>query len=219
MTAGRDDLSELELDALTELVNLGVSRAASNLSEMVTEQVHLSVPCVLMIGRERAIEILNKSEPSKLVAVHQIFEGEVSGRALVIFPEAKSLELVRAVTSAELSLEDVIELEHEALAETGNVILNSCLATIANQLDRTLKISLPDILRGDGRRLFNLPPPPHAGDVVMFVYINFAVHRRDIQGYIALLMDVSSLTALKGLLAGFIQRVSGESATLPNANA
>jgi chemotaxis protein CheC len=219
VTAERDDLSELELDALTELVNLGVSRAASNLSEMVTEQVHLSVPSVLMIGRERAIEILNKSEPSKLVAVHQIFEGEVSGRALVIFPEAKSLELVRAVTSAELSLEDIIELEHEALAETGNVILNSCLATIANQLDRTLKISLPDILRGDGRRLFNLPPPPHAGDVVMFVYINFAVHRRDIQGYIALLMDVSSLTALKGLLAGFIQRVSGESATLPNANA
>ena len=219
MTADRDDLSELELDALTELVNLGVSRAASNLSEMVTEQVHLSVPSVLMIGRERAIEILDKSEPSKLVAVHQIFEGEVSGRALVIFPEAKSLELVRAVTSAELSLEDIIELEHEALAETGNVILNSCLATIANQLDRTLKISLPDILRGDGRRLFNLPPPPHAGDVVMFVYINFAVQRRDIQGYIALLMDVSSLTALKGLLAGFIQRVSGESATLPNANA
>jgi chemotaxis protein CheC len=219
VTADRDDLSELELDALTELVNLGVSRAASNLSEMVTEQVHLSVPSVLMIGRERAIEILNKSEPSKLVAVHQIFEGDVSGRALVIFPEAKSLELVRAVTSAELSLEDIIELEHEALAETGNVILNSCLATIANQLDRTLKISLPDILRGDGRRLFNLPPPPHAGDVVMFVYINFAVQRRDIQGYIALLMDVSSLTALKGLLAGFIQRVSGESATLPNANA
>jgi chemotaxis protein CheC len=97
--------------------------------------------------------------------------------------------------------------------------LNSCLATVANQLDRTLKISLPDILRGDGRRLFNLPPPPHAGDVVMFVYINFAVQRRDIQGYIALLMDVSSLTALKGLLAEFIQRVSGESATLPNANA
>jgi chemotaxis protein CheC len=219
VTAGRDDLSELELDALTELVNLGVSRAASNLSEMVTEQVHLSVPSVLMIGRERAIEILNKSETSKLVAVHQIFEGEVSGRALVIFPEAKSLELVRAVTSAELSLEDIIELEHEALAETGNVILNSCLATIANQLDRTLKISLPDILRGDGRRLFNLPPPPHAGDVVIFVYINFVVQRRDIQGYIALLMDVSSLTALKGLLAGFIQRVSGESATLPNANA
>lgn len=222
MTAGRkdpSDLSDLELDALTELVNLGVSRAALNLSEMVTEQVHLSVPSVQMIGREQAVDILNKSEPGKLVAVHQIFEGEVTGRALVIFPETKSLELIKAVTSVELSLEDIIELEHEALAETGNVILNSCLATIANQLDRTLKISLPDILRGDGQRLFNLPPPPPAGEVVLFVYINFAVKRRDIQGYIALLMDVSSLTALKGLLAEYIQRISGEPATIPNANA
>ncbi len=212
------DLSDLELDALTELVNLGVSRAAANLSEMVTEQVYLSVPKVLMVSREQAIDILNKSEPSRLVAVHQIFDGDLSGRALVIFPEAKSLELVRAVTSADLSLEDIVELEHEALAETGNVILNSCLATVANLLDRTLKISLPDVLRGDGHRLFNLPPPPQAGDVVMFVYINFAVHRRDIQGYIALMMDVSSLTALKGLLAEFIQRISGEPMMSPNAS-
>ncbi len=128
------------------------------------------------------------------------------------------MELVRAVTSADLSLEDIVELEHEALAETGNVILNSCLATVANLLDRTLKISLPDVLRGDGHRLFNLPPPPQAGDVVMFVYINFAVHRRDIQGYIALMMDVSSLTALKGLLAEFIQRISGEPMMSPNAS-
>jgi chemotaxis protein CheC len=210
----QSNLSELEHDALTELVNLGVSRAASNLSEMVGEEVHLSVPNVSMMGRAEAIEILNKSGSSRLVAVHQVFNGDVSGRALVIFPEAKSLELVRAVTSAELSLEDIIELEHEALAETGNIILNSCLATIANQLERTLTISLPDILRGDGYLLFNLPPPPEAGDVVMFIYINFAVHQRDIQGYIAMLMDVTSLTALKRLLARYIERITGE----PSAN-
>jgi len=213
------DLTDLELDALTELVNLGVSRSASNLSEMVGEQVHLSVPKVLMIGRAQAIEILDASESRRLVAVHQIFEGEVSGRALVIFPETKSLELVRAVTNAELSLEDIIELEHEALAETGNIILNSCLATIANQLQRTLKISLPDVLRGDGHSLFNLPPPPEAGDVVMFVYINFAVLRRDIQGYIALLMDVSSLTALKKLLVEYISAITGELTSSSNARA
>ena len=207
---GSTDLTDLELDALTELVNLGVSRAAANLSEMVREHVHLSVPRVSMMGREQAIEILNDSEPSRLVAVHQVFDGDVSGRALVIFPEAKSLELVRAVTSAELSLDDIVELEHEALAETGNVILNSCLATIANELERTLRISLPDILRGDGHVLFNLPAPSPEGDVVMFVYINFAVHQRDIRGYIAMLMDLSSLAALKDLLARYIQRVTGE---------
>ena len=37
-------LDELELDALTELVNIGVNRAAASLRDMVGEQVVLSVP-------------------------------------------------------------------------------------------------------------------------------------------------------------------------------
>ena len=37
-------LTELELDALTEMVNIGVNRAAASLREMVGEQVLLSVP-------------------------------------------------------------------------------------------------------------------------------------------------------------------------------
>jgi chemotaxis protein CheC len=156
-----------------------------------------------------AIAVLGRAEPSKLVAVHQVFEGDINGRALLIFPETKSLELVRAVTNGSLPLEDIIELEQEALAETGNIILNGCLATIANQLKRILRISLPEILRGDSGELFNLPPPPQGGDVVLFIYINFSVHERDIQGYIAMLMDMPSLAALKNLLEEYIGRTTG----------
>jgi chemotaxis protein CheC len=203
-------LSEFELDALTELVNLGVSRAAFSLREMIGQQVILSVPSVSLMGRPEAIEILKRAEPNKLVAVHQIFEGDVTGRVLLIFPETKSLELVRAVTSGSLPLEDIIELEQEALAETGNIILNACLATMANQLQRTLKISLPEILRGDSQMFFTLPPPPEAGDFVLFVYINFSVEERDIQGYIAMLMDMPSMSALQRLLAEYIGRTAGE---------
>jgi len=203
-------LDELELDALTELVNIGVSRAATSLREMVAAEILLSVPNLMLVDRARAIAILRESETSKLVAVHQIFEGEITGRALLIFPETKSLELVRAVIGAELPLEDIIELEHEALAETGNVILNGCLSTVANLLQRTLKMSLPEILKGEGRDFFNLPPPPDAGDVVLFVYINFAISQRDIRGYIAMLMDMPSLESLKLLLREFIHRETGE---------
>ena len=35
------------------------------------------------------------------------------------------------------------------LAEIGNIILNGCPATIANLLQRNLKMSLPEILRGE----------------------------------------------------------------------
>jgi chemotaxis protein CheC len=202
-------LSELQLDAFTELVNIGVSRAAHSLREMVGAQVHLSVPTVALVGRARAVEILAERELKNLVAVHQVFEGEITGRALLIFPETKSLELVRAITGGDLPLEDIIELEQEALAETGNILLNSCLATIANMLHRSLKISLPEVLRGNAATFFSLAPPPEAGDVVMFLYIDFAVRERDISGYIAMIMDLPSLSALTALLDEFIERATG----------
>jgi len=201
-------LNELQLDALTEMVNIGVNRAAASLREMVGEQVLLSVPEVIMVERDRAIDILAASETNKLVGIHQVFEGDVTGRALLIFPDTKSLELVRAVTGGELPLEEIIELEHEALAEIGNIILNGCLATIANMLQRNLKMSLPEILRGEPAIFFNLAPPPEAGDVVMFLYINFAIRERDIRGYIAMLMDMPSIAALRVLLDEFIKQAT-----------
>jgi chemotaxis protein CheC len=69
VTAAEVDLDELELDALTELVNIGVSRAATSLREMVGEQVLLSVPHVALVSRQRAVEILVEREDGKLVAV------------------------------------------------------------------------------------------------------------------------------------------------------
>jgi chemotaxis protein CheC len=206
-------LSELELDAITELVNLGVSRAATNLARMVHEEVILTVPKVALMSRSEAIQTLSERESKSLVAVHQVFEGEITGRALLIFPEERSLELVRAVVGGDLSLEEIIELEQEALAETGNVILNSCLATIANSLESNLKISLPEVLRGESSKFFSLEPPPAHGTTVMFIYINFAMRQRDINGYIAMMMDMPSLSAMQTLVRALIRRTSGGSKT------
>ena len=202
-------LSDLELDAITELVNLGVSRAALDLARMVHDEVILTVPRVALMSRLEAIQTLGERESRSLVAVHQIFEGEITGRALLIFPEERSLELVRAVVGSDLSLEEIIELEQEALAETGNIILNSCLATVANSLESNLKISLPEVLRGESSKFFSLEPPPVAGTTVMFIYRNFAMRKRDINGYIAMMMDMPSLSALQTLLRALIRRTSG----------
>ena len=103
VTAATVILSELELDALTELVNLGVSRAATNLAVMVREEVTLTVPKVALMGRTDAIRTLSERESRDLVAVHQTFDGAIVGRALLIFPEENSLELVRSLVGAELS--------------------------------------------------------------------------------------------------------------------
>ena len=198
-------LNELELDALTEVVNIGVSRAAASLRDMVGEQVFLSVPSVAITSPARAAELIGERESSVLVAVRQGFQGEFSGAALLIFPERNSLELVRAVAGGHLSLEDILELEQEALAEIGNVILNGCMATVANLLQRRLIISLPEILTGSAEDLFK-KSPSLLRDVVLFIHIDFSLKGRELNGYLAMLMDVPSLEALKVLVDEFIRR-------------
>ncbi len=209
MTAELIALGELERDALTEIVNIGVSRAASSLRKMVGHEVHLSVPSIEIVSQTRAVRLISERELEELVAVRQSFAGAFSGRALLILPEANSLELVRAVTGDELTPAEVLEMEHEALAETGNVILNSCLATMANMLKRTLTMTIPEVLRGNSAALFEPEEGRASEGLVLFLYIDFSVRQRDIRGYIAMLMDLPSLTILKGLLDEFIARVVG----------
>lgn len=209
MSSGPSYLNDLEVDALTELVNIGVSRAAASLRQMVGRQVFLSVPSIEVVSRRDAVTLMAEREIGDLVAVRQDFTGAFAGSALLIFPEANSLALVRAVTGDELSEAETRELEDEALAETGNVVLNNCLATMANMLQRPLEMSLPGVLRSESARLFQVEDEAPNDGVVLFLYINFAVSERDIRGYLAVLLDLPSLSALKGLVDEFVARVVG----------
>ncbi|AQR72826.1 chemotaxis protein CheX [Sphingomonas sp. LM7] len=202
-------LGELERDALTEIVNIGVSRAASSLRKMIGDHVTLSVPSIDVVSQRRAARLISEREVAELVAVRQDFSGPFSGRALLIFPESNSLELVRAVTGDTLSAQEVVDMEHEALTETGNVILNSCLATMANMLKRSLIMTIPEVLRGNGALLFEIDESSEVEGLVLFLYIDFAVRKRDIRGYIAMIMDIPSLEVLKELLDEFIARIVG----------
>ena len=138
-----------------------------------------------------------------LVAVRQDFSGVFSGRALLIFPEASSLELVRVVVGRQLALEDIVDLEDEALAETGNIILNSWVATIANLLKKNLKMSLPVVIRRDQSR--HLRKCQHRGNrLILFLHIKFDISRQQIRGYVALMMDVPSVAELRSLIADYV---------------
>lgn len=199
-------ISDIERDAVAEIANVAVGRAAASLRQIVGHEVLLSVPSVEILSHEAASRVVAKPENRPLIAVCQSFQGPFSGRALLIFPEANSLELVRAILGQELPLEDVVDLEDEALAETGNIILNSFVATMANVFKRGLTMSLPSVLRGDGRQLFDGPAAER--DLVLFLYINFEISQKEIRGYLALLMDLPSLETLRTLVHDFLTSVS-----------
>jgi chemotaxis protein CheC len=205
MTAERlTPLTELESDALAELSNVAMARAATSLRQMVKTMVVLSVPSVEIMTPEDAAAIVAKPGNPNLVAVRQDVSGAISGRALLIFPEATSLELVRAVVGGQLPIEDIVDLEDEALAETGNIILNSWVATLANLLKRKLTMSLPLVIRRDQRHIFE----GAGASVILFLHIKFEIREKEISGYVALMMDIPSIAELRALIAEYVMSVT-----------
>jgi chemotaxis protein CheC len=199
-------LTDIERDAMGEVSNIAMARAANSLRLLVEHEVLLSVPTIEILSQEAATQIVAKPDNPNLVAVRQDFSGAFSGRALLIFPEANSLDLVRAVVGRQLTIEDIIDLEDEALAETGNIILNSWVGTIANLLKSALKMSLPVVVRGDSRRMFESVEAQK--NLILFLHIRFEISKKEIRGYVALLMDIPSIEVLRLLIADFVTRVT-----------
>jgi chemotaxis protein CheC len=70
-----------------------------------------------------------------------------------------------------------------------------------------MRMSLPTIARGDGATLFEVGGPASGGQFVLFLYIDFAIKKRDVHGFIALLMDLPSIAALKAIVNDFINAI------------
>src|ERR1700686_3453275 len=99
------EISDIERDAVAEIANIAVGRAAASLRQIVGHEVLLAVPSIDILSRDAAARVVAKPGNRALTAVCQSFQGPFSGRALLIFPEAHSLELVRAILGQELPLE------------------------------------------------------------------------------------------------------------------
>ena len=207
-TEGIAPLAEVEQDALCELANVAMARAATSLRGMVRHEVRLSVPqCEILQPVVAAEKVLRDDNPN-LVAIRQDFAGAFSGRALLIFPEVSSLELMRAVLGRYVPLADILDLEDEALAETGNIILNSWVATIANMLKQSFKMSLPAVIRRHRHHIFESGSLQES--LILFLHIKFDIREQEVQGYLALIMDLPSIEQLRSLIGEFLKSLNSE---------
>lgn len=204
-------LSELEQDALTEIFNIGVGLAADVLSQMVNEPVRLSVPVVVLTSQRLASERFQSRENRPLCAVRQTYHGEVTTEAILMFPEENSLELVRLMVGSDLPLEELTEMEQDAMIEIGNIILNAIISSLSSMLCLSFEGSLPTLKIGTSDTIFVLnnshpAPTPEVRDaIVLMLTIDFELSDRQVNGYLAFLLDVRSSEILIKQLSQFIE--------------
>jgi chemotaxis protein CheC len=208
-------LSELENDALIEIFNIGVGHAASSMSAIVNEAVRMSVPSISFIPRVEAARLLGAgagdSGPERICGVSQHYDGAFETEAILMFPEDKSLEIVRLMVGEAVPLKELTEMEQEAMCEIGNIMLNSCVGTLANIFQRELHGSLPQYHVGTSDQILSATAAGSQADtVVLMLHIDFLLEKHQIHGYVAFVLAISALHDLKDQINLYIARVMGQ---------
>ena len=197
-------LTDYQIDALSEMINIGVGRAAGVLNTMLRSRVVLRVPQVQLLTTQNITEHRQQMENQTLSAVRIGFTGSFAGKASMIFPTENAIKLVVLITEEEAEASGMDSMMIGTLTEVGNIVLNGVMGAIGNELQERIFYSVPsyidrpaDLLRID---------EAEAGSTVVWVQTNFSIEEHQIDGEIVIIFELGGIDLL--LMA--IERRLGE---------
>jgi chemotaxis protein CheC len=194
MSASEIVLDELQRDALSELFNIGVGRAAAALSQIVRKEVALSAPDVMLVPAAQVRESLLGPGAHQFSTVSQYFSGPFDAEAVLVFPETNALIIVGHMLGHQLTPDELSEYEQEAMCEVGNIILNACISVLADTFHVEFNGDLPQHHYGDGNSIcFNIET---SQPYVLVLKVGLTIQEESIDGHLLYLLGVRSLQSL-----------------------
>ena len=140
------DLKESQLDAMREGANIGAGHAATALSQMTNRTIMITVPRVKIKPLEDAGDMLGP--PDQVVAsVLMHMMGDLTGRAMLLFPEPAALILCDYLFRRERGTTTAFgEMEQSSLKEAGNILASAYLNALSDFMGMMLVPSVPSLV-------------------------------------------------------------------------
>lgn len=198
-------LNPMQKDALTEIINVYIGKAASLLSEMVNQRIILSVPEIELITvtqEEQPSEQLPPIfSPGHIISSSIGFGQKLQGKAFLIFPADQAKLLVNvclgedATVSENEDLLEFIDTDLDVLKEISNVILNAIIGELSNFMDTRVEYSLPDIeliYISESESKIILKDSTY----ILLLHTTFILSETQVKGFILIALSMNSVTWL-----------------------
>jgi len=193
----------MDSDALTELFNIGLHRAAASLSELAGQRIIVDLPrlwiCPIEEMRERLVDLLG----GELATVHQIFKGNVTGDAVLVLEYDSAARLADLLTGGSVAVGGRLDQSsREVLGEVGNVILSSCLSAFGDMLQVSVSFSVPRIHVESLEGLLHSLKVDNADlRYALLAATRFRLTEGEVGGYLMIAVGMHSLSVINSALA------------------
>lgn len=202
------NLTSMETDALGELFNIGLHRAAASLSDLTGRRVLVDLPrlwvCSMEELKDRLLEVIS----GDLATVHQFFGGPVAGDAVLLLEYDKAVMLADLMTNGEVAIGGRLDQSaREVIAEIGNIVLSSCLGAFGNVLRVAVSFSVPriHIESLDGMLRSVVINQDRGTPYALVAATRFRLSDLEISGYLIVVIGVQSLKLVSNALTDRIR--------------
>jgi chemotaxis protein CheC len=189
------ELSEMQMEAMKEVANIGAGHAATALSEMLNEPILIGTPVVEILPFANLASRVSK--PDVMVsAVHMHVNGEAPCQIVVLFDKQQALGFVKIFMHLAPGEDVSAELVESTIKEVGNIISGAYLNALTSLTGVTLIASVPTLSTGSAQSAFLALMDVAPDCDVFYVQTRFEKDQPIIQGEFVLIPEPQSFGPL-----------------------
>ncbi len=190
------ELTEMQMEAMKEVGNIGAGHAATALSDMLNEPVQIGTPTVEILQFSGLAQRL--SRPGQSVAVvHMNVFGEAPCQIVVLFDEAQARGFTSIFTGATpADVPNFEEIFESTVKEVGNIIGGAYLTALTSLTGVTLIASVPSLSIGSTESALGALMDVPGDQDVFYVQTGFEKDRPVISGEFILIPEPESIAPL-----------------------
>ncbi|MBU9142140.1 chemotaxis protein CheC [Burkholderia multivorans] len=180
-------------DALQEIANLAMGRAAARLAVLLGRFIELSVPRVRAAEAGRALREMTGIDDN-VTAVRQGFRSDIKGEAIVL---CRSAGVGRLMSLVERTFgggaHGGMATQDELVFDVANVLMGACVASILDELGRKPVFFPPGLLGTNVSFEDVFQPTVLAWSVALLLEVNFGLEDHAFRAHFVMLMAEDSI--------------------------
>ncbi|MCP1715150.1 chemotaxis protein CheC [Methanocalculus alkaliphilus] len=190
-------LTPAQLDALSELGNIGASHAATSLSQMLMGEIEMTVPSVEIVDLADIYKHVT-DEVSALAIFEMQGEIEKAGYVIFLMPLHSAIRMTNTMLGMADEDREINEMDESALNEIGNIMVSAFLDATAELLGVVMLPSPPVLVIDMGHAAIQQLLVEVACDVneVVFFHTKLVCDQYAINGDLLMLPEIHTLSQI-----------------------
>ena len=145
--SSESNVSDMHLDVLKEIGNIGAAHAATSLSQLLERKIDMHVPSVKLVSFDEIFELAGGADET-VVGIYLRIEGDLTGSMFFMLSVESANHFVQILTrdqSFDFHSPPFSEMGVSAMQELGNILSGSYLAALSDFTGLKIQPTVPSL--------------------------------------------------------------------------